>query len=383
MNFKKKLFGQKDIMSIGFANLFGSGITAIFWFYIASLLGPEDYGQIRYFLAIAGMAQLASLFATSNAITVYVAKNIKIHSTLFFISVILGIVSSLVVFLFFYRVDASLLVLGYIIFELSNGFLLGKKLFSNYAKFFLTQKILTVIFGLGLYFAFGVDGIIFGLVLSYVPYIWILVKEFKNTRIDFSLLKPRKGFIINNYGINISGAVGGQIDKLIIAPLLGFELLGNYSLAMQFLVVLLLFPTIVYKYLLPMDSSGKNTKNLKKISILVSIALAVFGIVVLPIIIPVLFPKFIDTIIAIQIVSVGIIPATIGIFYESKLLALEKGKFPIIGKSIGVIVVVVGFLTLGPIYGMIGLAVTFVVSGFLQTIFIIIASKTINYKEKI
>ena len=131
MNFRERLFGQKDILSIGFANLFGSGITAIFWFYIASLLGPAEYGQIHYFLAIAGMAQLVSLFATTNAITVYVAKNIKIHSTLFFISVILGIVSSLVVFLFFYRVDASLLVLGYIIFELSNGFLLGKKLFSN------------------------------------------------------------------------------------------------------------------------------------------------------------------------------------------------------------------------------------------------------------
>ena len=383
MNFKERLFGQKDILSIGFANLFGSGITAIFWFYIASLLGPAEYGQIHYFLAIAGMAQLVSLFATPNAITVYVAKNIRIHSTLFFISIIVGIVSSLVVFLFFSRTDTSLLVLGYIIFELSNGFLLGKKLFSNYAKFFLTQKILTVIFGLGLYFTFGVDGIIFGLVLSYVPYIWILVNEFRNTRIDFSLLKPRKGFIINNYGINISGAVGGQIDKLIIVPLLGFELLGNYSLAMQFLVILLLFPTIVFKYLLPMDSSLKNTKNLKKISILVSIALATFGIVVLPIIIPVLFPKFIDTIIAIQIVSVAVIPATIGIFYESKLLALEKGKFPIIGKSIGIIIVVVGFLTLGPIYGMIGLAVTFVVSGLLETIFVIIASKTINYKEKI
>ena len=383
MKFKEKIFGQKDILSIGSANIFGSSITAIFWFYLASVINPEQYGEIHYFLGIAAVAQLLSLIATPNAITVYAAKNIKIHSTLFFISIITGMVASLVVFLFFYRVDASLLILGYIIFEISNGFLLGKKLFSNYAKFFLSQKILTVIFGLGLYFAFGVDGIIFGLVLSYVPYIWILVKEFKNTRIDFSLLKPRKGFIINNYGINISGAVGGQIDKLIIAPLLGFELLGNYSLAMQFLIILLLFPTIVFKYLLPMDSSGKNTKNLKKISILVSIALATFGIVVLPVIIPVLFPKFIDTIIAIQIVSVAIIPATIGIFYESKLLALEKGKFPIIGKSIGIIVVVVGFLTLGPIYGMIGLAVTFVVSGFLETIFIIIASKTINYKEKI
>ena len=383
MNFKEKIFGHKDLVSIGSANLLGNGISAIFWFSLASLINPEQYGQIHYFLGIAGIAQLLSLISTTNALQVYVAKNIKIHSTLFFISIIAGIVSSLVVFLFFSRSDTSLLVLGYIIFELSNGFLLGKKLFSNYAKFFLTQKILTVIFGFGLYFTFGVDGVIFGLVLSYVPYIWILVNEFRNTRIDFSLLKPRKGFIINNYGINISGAVGGQIDKLIIVPLLGFELLGNYSLAMQFLIILLLFPTIIFKYLLPMDSSGKNTKNLKKISILVSIALAVFGIVVLPIIIPVLFPKFIDTIIAIQIVSVAVIPATIGIFYESKLLALEKGKFPIIGKSIGIIIVVVGFLTLGPIYGIIGLAVTFVIASFLQTIFVIIASKTINYKEKI
>ena len=383
MNIKKRLFGQKDFFSIGFSNIFGGGIAAIFWFYLASLLSPEEYGQIHYILGIAGMAQLISLFATPNAITVYVAKNIKIHSTLFFISIVSGIVSSLVIFLFFYRADASLLVLGYIIFELLNGFLLGKKLFSTYAKFFLTQKILTVIFGLGLYFAFGVDGIIFGLVLSYVPYIWILVSEFRNTRIDFSLLKQRKGFLINNYGINVSGAVSGKLDKLIIVPILGFELLGNYSLAMQFLVILLLFPTVVFKYLLPQVASGKNTKNLKKISIFVSIGLTAFGMVILPMIIPVLFPKFIDTTIAIQILSLAIIPATIGIFYEAKLLALEKGKFPIISKSIGIITIVFGFLTLGPIYGIIGLAVTFVIAAFLETIFIIIASKTIKYEGNV
>ena len=36
MNFKKILFGQKDLMSIGFANLLGTGIGAIFWFYLAT-----------------------------------------------------------------------------------------------------------------------------------------------------------------------------------------------------------------------------------------------------------------------------------------------------------------------------------------------------------
>ena len=382
MNFKEKIFGHKDLVSIGSANLLGNGISAIFWFSLASLINPEEYGQIHYFLAIAGMAQLLSLISTTNALQVYVAKNIKIHSTLFFISIIAGIVSSLVVFLFFSRTDTSLLVLGYIIFELSNGFLLGKKLFSNYAKFFLTQKILTVIFGLGLYFTFGVDGIIFGLVLSYVPYIWILVNEFRNTRIDFSLLKPRKGFLINNYGINISGAVGGQMDKLIIAPILGLELLGNYSLAMQFLVILLLLPTTVFKYLLTQDSSGKNTKNLKKNTIFASVGLATFGIVILPMIIPILFPNYIDTVIAIQIISVAIIPSTIGIFYDSKLLSIEKSKFLVIGKGIGLFTMISGFVILGPIYGIIGLAVTLVVSSCLQTLVVIIASKTIRYEEK-
>ena len=382
MNFKEKIFGHKDLVTIGSANLLGSGISAIFWFSLASLINPEEYGQIHYFLAIAGMAQLLSLISTTNALQVYVAKNIKIHSTLFFISIIAGIVSSLVVFLFFSRTDTSLLVLGYIIFELSNGFLLGKKLFSNYAKFFLTQKILTVIFGLGLYFTFGVDGIIFGLVLSYVPYIWILVNEFRNTRIDFSLLKPRKGFLINNYGINISSAVGGQMDKLIIAPILGLELLGNYSLAMQFAVILMLLPTTVFKYLLTQDSSGKNTKNLKKNTIFASIGLAVFGIVVLPMIIPILFPNYIDTVIAIQIISVAIIPSTIGIFYDSKLLSIEKSKFLVIGKGIGFFTMISGFVILGPIYGIIGLAVTLVVSQCLQTLVVIIASKTIRYEEK-
>jgi len=373
MNFKEKIFGHKDLMS---------GISAIFWFSLASLINPEEYGQIHYFLAIAGMAQLLSLISTTNALQVYVAKNIKIHSTLFFISIIAGIVSSLVVFLFFSRTDTSLLVLGYIIFELSNGFLLGKKLFSNYAKFFLTQKILTVIFGFGLYFTFGVDGIIFGLVLSYVPYIWILVNEFRNTRIDFSLLKPRKGFLINNYGINISSAVGGQMDKLIIAPILGLELLGNYSLAMQFLVILLLLPTTVFKYLLTQDSSGKNTKNLKKNTIFASVGLTMFGIVILPMIIPILFPNYIDTVIAIQIISVAIIPSTIGIFYDSKLLSIEKSKFLVIGKGIGLFTMISGFVILGPIYGIIGLAVTLVVSSCLQTLVVIIASKTIRYEEK-
>ena len=44
-------------------------------------------------------------------------------------------------------------------------------------------------------------------------------------------------------------------------------------------------------------------------------------------IIPIVFPEFISSIIAIQIVSLTVIPGTITLLYESKFLALEKSKF--------------------------------------------------------
>ena len=51
-------------------------------------------------------------------------------------------------------------------------------------------------------------------------------KTFKEMKIDFSLLRPRLGFIINNYFLLLSSGFHGQIDKILIAPILGFTVLG-------------------------------------------------------------------------------------------------------------------------------------------------------------
>ena len=97
--------------------------------------------------------------------------------------------------------------------------------------------------------------------------------KFQNTKINFALLKPRKNFIINNYLMKLSGGFGGQIDKIILAPLLGFSLLGNYSLAIQIFTILIIFSSVVFKYLLPQDASGASNRNLKKITIMTSIGI--------------------------------------------------------------------------------------------------------------
>ena len=49
-NIKKKIF---DISSIGITDGVSAGIAGMFWFYIASELGPENYGEITFLISIA------------------------------------------------------------------------------------------------------------------------------------------------------------------------------------------------------------------------------------------------------------------------------------------------------------------------------------------
>ena len=80
-NFKDNQSGYRSVTTIGLADTIGSGIVAIFWFYIATLLTPEQYGELFFVLSIAGTASLISIFGTENTLTVYVAKNVKIQAT--------------------------------------------------------------------------------------------------------------------------------------------------------------------------------------------------------------------------------------------------------------------------------------------------------------
>jgi len=377
-NFKDNIIGQKGLLSIGFADIVGSAIAAFFWLYIATQLNPDVYGELIYFISIAGLAQMVSLLGSSNALTVYTAKNVKIQSTLFLISILAAAISLAIITIFYNRIDAGLLAVGFVVFSLVNSVILGKKLFVKYSKLILSQKILTLILGVGLYFVFDVYGIIYGLALSYIPHLVVFVKEFSRTRIDFALLKPRKGFIINNYVMSLTAGLGGTVDKLIIAPVLGLALLGNYSLALQMFTMMMVFSEIVYKYLLPFDASGKSNKKIRQIALVVSIIIAILGVTILPNVVDWLFPKYVDATDAIQIMSLGVVPGTISILYSSKFLGMEKSKFVMTTKLVSLGVMFGGFLYFGPIYGAIGLAWIIVAVLTWESIFLFIMNRTLR-----
>ena len=171
--------------------------------------------------------------------------------------------SGFIVFSIFYRIDAAFLVLAFIINDLAVGYILGKKLFNSYAKYIITQKTLTLALGLVFFYIFGVEGIIFALALSYIHFAIFIFRGFREEKIDSSLLASRSRFIITNYSLNLFGGFRSNLDKIIIAPILGLTLLGNYALALQIWIVLILLSSTVFKYILTHDASGNPNKKLK------------------------------------------------------------------------------------------------------------------------
>ena len=365
----------KSIASIGIADVAGMGLVAIFWFYMATELDTAEYGEIHYFLGIAGLAYAISLIGTQNTLIVSTAKKIKTVSTLSFITFIVASISATIVILIFYRFDVMLIIFGLIISELSIGYLLGKKIYKDYSKYVLTQKILMVTLGSGFYFLLGIEGILYGLALSYFHYIIIFYKIFSKSKISFSNLKPHSGFIRDNYLYSLSIGFRGHLGNLIIVPLLGFAVLGNYALSLQFIVVLMMFSNIIYKYLLGQEASNIQHEGLKKVAILVSIGISVLGITLLPLAVTSVFPKYIDSIDAIRVMSLAILPSTITILYTSKLLSMEKSKAVLIGKVISVLTMIAGIVVLGKFFDLIGIAIAFVSASTIEAIYLISYSK--------
>jgi O-antigen/teichoic acid export membrane protein len=195
---------------------------------------------------------------------------------------------------------------------------------------------------------------------------------FKEMRINFSLIKPRIRFIGNNYFMSILAITSGQVDKIVVAPLLGFAILGNWSLAYQAIAVMSILPNVFQKYLLPQESTGVKNKKPKIVVIVLSVFVAILGILVGPILISEFFPKFTEAVDAIRIMSVALIPTTIAVILEAEFLGKEKSGVVLIGTAILVTSLIIGMIVLGSLMGIEGIAYSFVIAHTAKTSFYLI-----------
>lgn len=352
---KDNIVHLKELSILSSASILTNFIGGLFWMYMASLMGPEEYGQISYFIGIAMIVASISLFGASNSLVVFVAKGEKIQSVFFVITITTSIVASIILFFMFENFGMSIYAIGFIIFTLVLSDLLGRKHYRDYAKYLIIQRVLMVSIAIPFYFIFQTNGVLIGIALSFFPFIFIIIKDFRQP-INFKFVKSKFKVLFNMYLIDVTTLTRGSLDKLIIVPLLGFSLLGNYQLGLQFIVILNIIPMAIYQYILPHDSSGSHTTRLKILAVVISGLLAVMGTILAPFVVPILFPEFTESIQIVQILSFSIIPGTVTMMFTSKFLGAEKPMFVVIGSLIFVTAQMIGIFVLKDMYGIYGVA---------------------------
>ena len=371
-NLIKQIKGLKSISQIGAATAGGNAIAAIFWIYMADLMGQEDYGELGYMLSIAGIASTISILGGQWTMSVYTAKGVRIESSLYFISIITSTVSAIILYFLFENVGMSVYVISIVIFNLFTAEILGKKRYKTYSKIFFLQKIILVTLAILLYYILGAEGVLLAYGISYLVFTSRIISALRNHEFNFGLLRQRFKFWMFNYIIQLSNSARAQIDILLIGPLFGFALVGNYFLGLQVLGLFLILPLIIFKYTLPQDSSGSSTKQIKIITIATSIGFALLGIFVAPEVIPLVLPEYTDTVELIPLLSLAIIPRTVTTMLMSGFLGKENNIHLLVGNLIAFSIIVSGILYLPEYFDIVGLAIAYVLSVTIQTIYLLI-----------
>jgi len=367
---KNYLSKFKDLTSIGIANISAMAISSIFWLYMASFLGEEGYGQVNYLLATANIVSNFALIGSTDTLTVFRAKDVKIQSGLFLIVIVIAIIASIVTYFFVKSTEVSIFIFGMVIFSLVLFETLGSKNYKKYTYFIITQRILTVFLALLFYFIMGLEGIVLGYAVAFLPYAIFSYKTFKEVPLNFHLIRMRLGFIINSFIKSIMLTIGSYLDKLIIFPLFGAALLGNYALGYQLFSFASVIPRIVFQYILPQESSGVKLTKLKKLTVFTSVILTILVIVLSPIILPIIFPKFHESIAIVQVMSLALIPSAISTMLMSNLLAHERIQKIVIGQSISLTIIISGIFLLGSIFGILGAAISLTVGNIAECIYL-------------
>jgi O-antigen/teichoic acid export membrane protein len=158
----------------------------------------------------------------------------------------------------------------------------------------------------------------------------------------------------------------------------GALILGPYQLGFQIFVILLIIPNIVTQYTLPHDATGIKNKSLKKYTMIISGIITGLVIILTPPLIPIFFPKYIESIEVIQIMGFALIPSALIMILTSELLGKENSKSVILSNIVAIIALIIGIIILGEIMGLLGLALSLVIAKILQCITLLILKNRIT-----
>ena len=370
----KFLKSNKGLVYIILGNILGAILTGGFWLLLASLQSVEEYGETSYMISMASLASSFALLGLNTAITTFIPKgHTKIHVAANQVILISSIIAALIVAQRDWLL--GLFVVGMTFWMMSIYEFLGRKSYKQYAIANIgargCQLLLSIIF----YYLIGIPGIIIGFTVSFFLFSHRYFLSIKYFTKDFSAISGQMKFALHSYSFNMSNALLMYFDKIIIPSIFGYAILGYYQLGFQFLMFLGMVPISFFQYLIPEESSGHKKTKLRIAGFGLSIGLAALLYLLSPILINVFFPQYQNSLDAIRVISIGIIPMMIGYIINSKLLSEGNTKGVVIGAVIYQILQLSLMILLGRLIEVTGIALSVVIALSGQAVFLLFYQK--------
>ncbi|HYX56810.1 MAG TPA: hypothetical protein VE818_11680 [Nitrososphaeraceae archaeon] len=375
------LSSHKGLIYITLGNLIGAAATGAFWLLLAFIQNAHEYGKTNYEISIASLAASAALLGLNTTVTTYVAKGsnkINVQAN----QIILISCGVAAVTVAFFNWMLSFFVIGMAFWMMSTYELLGRKMYKQYAFVTIGARASQLLLSILLYYVLGITGIAIGFIISFFIFsqrYFISTRQFSR---DFSEVKDKMKFSLNIYSFNMSNAFLLYFDKLVIAPLFGYAVLGYYQLGFQFLLFLGMIPISFYQYLIPEESSGLKKTRVRFLGLLVSIGLTAILFLSSPWILQHLFPHYTASLNAMRIMSIGIIPMMIVWTLNSKFLNTGDTKYVLFGSAIYLAFQISLIFYLGKTLNVIGLALAVVLALIAQASFLYISDNRLEHKQQ-
>jgi thiamine biosynthesis lipoprotein len=345
------------IVRVSIAQISATVLGSIFWLLLADIVHPLAYGQLSWFVGVATILSAIFTLGLGKTIVTYFPKE-KDQGLLgesVFLVFVIGLVSGAVTALVL-GLPMGLLVLGLSLFSMAFHLELAKRRYRNYMWMWVGVRVLSLVLPLLAYWLSGLTaGVLVGLAVSYLVFGFYVLRYI---RPSIRRVRKKLGFIYGAWGADVGSAAVNSLDKILIGSFFGMELLGYYQFANRIFVLLGVLPQILFFYLLPERSAGSSTKKVERAGMIAALALAGLVFFLAPIAIPAAFPSFGDGVIAVQIMGLAIIPATMAGIRCSKLYCEENTKAVLGSNLLAIGVGVTGIATLGKHFGLIGLAVS-------------------------
>jgi len=371
---RKGCFG-KDLFYVVGTGVATGGLGGLFWFVVAGVLDVEIYGMLSYLLALGSTLAVIGSLGLGTAVTTFVAKGDKEFARdAFSLTLLLSLISGVAVA--FLDPILGLYVAAAILFSLNLSHLLGKRKYLAYSFTSLLGRGFQVIFSLVLFFALGFIGLIIGYSLALLLASFNILASVKEFRFRFRAVVRHKKFVIDSFGTNLLRTSSFSADKILIASLFGFSILGSYTISSQFFLLLSIVPSMLFQYLLPESSAGISILKIKRISLLGASTLSVIGFLVSPLLITMFFPKYADSILLSQVIILALTPYTYSAISRAELFANERSR--IVLKSMLLFVLLMLFFQafLGSLVGTIGLGYALVLAYSLEALYLWLSKKT-------